>query len=181
MAPEPDRVLLQHVLISFRDTPVGAPRSREEAESLAAQVLSRALAGEDFSALVRQMSDDPPAPGAEPPGALRVLNHGARGDGSFERAVSELNRRAAQRQAELESRVVGGELAVADAEAEMERFLEALRTESDAARAGAGYPRAALVPAFGDVGFRLAPGAVGVAPHDERSSPFGWHVIKRLE
>lgn len=43
------------------------------------------------------------------------------------------------------------------------------------------YPRGMMVPAFGDVGWRLAVGEVGVAPHDPKLSPFGWHIIKRLE
>ena len=34
---------------------------------------------------------------------------------------------------------------------------------------------------FGDIGFRLAPGEIGVAVHDRVKSPFGWHVIKRIE
>jgi hypothetical protein len=34
---------------------------------------------------------------------------------------------------------------------------------------------------FGDVGFRLQVGEIGVAPYHRVKSPFGWHVIKRLE
>mgnify|MGYP001593607277 CR=1 FL=1 len=51
---EPDRVLIQHLLISFRETPVQAPRTRAEAESLAHALFTRAQAGEDFSALARE-------------------------------------------------------------------------------------------------------------------------------
>jgi hypothetical protein len=36
------------------------------------------------------------------------------------------------------------------------------------------------VPAFGDVGFSLDVDGIGVAEYDEASSPFGWHIIKRL-
>ena len=42
------------------------------------------------------------------------------------------------------------------------------------------FPRSRMVPAFGDVGWRLEVGEIGVAPQDPRSSPFGWHLIKRL-
>jgi hypothetical protein len=42
------------------------------------------------------------------------------------------------------------------------------------------YPRGAMVPAFGDVGFALAPGEIGMASFDPRTSPFGWHIIKRI-
>jgi parvulin-like peptidyl-prolyl isomerase len=38
-----------------------------------------------------------------------------------------------------------------------------------------------MVPAFGEVGFALAPGEIGMAPYDARKSPYGWHIIKRLE
>jgi parvulin-like peptidyl-prolyl isomerase len=181
MAQEPDRILLQHVLISFRETPVEAPRSRTEAESLAQEILQRALGGEDFSELVRGFSDDVSQEGAARPGTFLVLNHNSPGDGSFERTIAELNQRAERYQAELERRIEAGEMGVPEAEQGMEEFIEALRAESDEARAASGFPRAALVPAFGDVGFRLQCNEIGLAPHDERSSPFGWHVIKRLE
>ncbi len=42
------------------------------------------------------------------------------------------------------------------------------------------YPRDGMVPAFGDVGFALEVGAVGMADHDPRTSPFGFHLIKRV-
>jgi hypothetical protein len=43
------------------------------------------------------------------------------------------------------------------------------------------FPRERMVPAFGNVGFSLAPGEVGMADYDPRTSPYGWHIIKRLE
>lgn len=41
--------------------------------------------------------------------------------------------------------------------------------------------RRGMVKGFGDVGWRLQPGEIGVAPYDDKASPFGWHVIKRLK
>ena len=41
--------------------------------------------------------------------------------------------------------------------------------------------RAKMVKGFGDVGFRLKVGEIGVAPWDANASPFGWHIIKRLK
>jgi parvulin-like peptidyl-prolyl isomerase len=41
--------------------------------------------------------------------------------------------------------------------------------------------RAGLVKAFGDVGFRLKVGEIGVGPWHATASPFGWHIIKRLK
>jgi hypothetical protein len=43
------------------------------------------------------------------------------------------------------------------------------------------YERKGMVPAFGDVGFDLEVGEIGVASYDPRKSPYGWHIIKRLK
>lgn len=43
------------------------------------------------------------------------------------------------------------------------------------------FSRERMVPAFGDVGFSLLPGEIGMAEYDPSRSPFGWHIIKRLE
>jgi len=41
--------------------------------------------------------------------------------------------------------------------------------------------RAQFVPGFTKVAFALAVGEVGLAPHDPRETPHGFHVIKRIE
>ena len=41
--------------------------------------------------------------------------------------------------------------------------------------------RAGMVKGFGDVGFRLKVGEIGVSTWDAAGSPFGWHIIKRLK
>lgn len=43
------------------------------------------------------------------------------------------------------------------------------------------FERTGMVPAFGDVGFRINVNEVAVAEHDPTTSPFGWHVIKRVK
>lgn len=43
------------------------------------------------------------------------------------------------------------------------------------------FARDRMVKAFGDVGFPLAVGEIGMAGHDPQSSPYGWHIIKRVE
>ena len=43
------------------------------------------------------------------------------------------------------------------------------------------YERQGMVPAFGDVGFKLAVNGIGMSAFDPRTSPFGWHIIKRLK
>ena len=42
------------------------------------------------------------------------------------------------------------------------------------------YARARMVKSFGDVGFRLDVGGIGLAEHDPKDSKYGWHIIKRL-
>ncbi|HZI65027.1 MAG TPA: peptidylprolyl isomerase [Thermoanaerobaculia bacterium] len=75
-----------------------------------------------------------------------------------------------------------------------EDFDTLVRTYTDDAHPGiyglsnSGVPPAAgefsrdrMVPAFGEVGFSIAPGEIGMAVYDARKSPYGWHIIKRLE
>ena len=116
---EPERIEIQHVLISFAGTGTKARRSQAEAAELAAATLARANAGEDFDALVRELTDD------SPPGIYRLSNLGA-------------------------------------------------------TPASGEYPRNRMVAAFGNVGFGLGVGDIGMADFDPRTSPYGWHIIKRL-
>ena len=120
--PPPAHIQVQHVLIGFTGSVPGKniSRSKEEARTLAYQILDRAKAGEDFDALVRQYTDD------SPPGIYGMSGTGVP---------------AAQ-----------GE-----------------------------YPREQMVPAFGNVGFAIQVGEVGIADYDATASPFGYHVIKRLQ
>jgi len=43
------------------------------------------------------------------------------------------------------------------------------------------YSRDQMVPAFGNVGFAINVGEIGIADYDTAKSPFGWHIIKRLQ
>jgi parvulin-like peptidyl-prolyl isomerase len=43
------------------------------------------------------------------------------------------------------------------------------------------FGRRDMVPAFGDVGFRIGVGEVGLADYDAKTSPFGLHIIKRIK
>ena len=119
---EPEAVVVQHILIGFKGSVRGKTieRSKKEAKALADELLARALAGEDFDALVKQYTDD------RHPGRYKLTNSG-------------------------EPRENGAQ------------------------------QRGDMVPRFGDVAFSLEPGQVGVAEYSAGSSPFGWHIIKRLE
>jgi foldase protein PrsA len=75
---EPERVEVQHILISFKGASdrVLATRSKEEAETLAKELLFRARQGEDFDKMMREHSDD------SGEGIYRMTNTGTQPDGS---------------------------------------------------------------------------------------------------
>jgi hypothetical protein len=76
----PERIVVQHILIAFQGTIPDAKvtRTREEAEKLAGETLSRAKAGEDFDALVKALTDD------QHPGIYRMANAGVEPDAAKE-------------------------------------------------------------------------------------------------
>lgn len=43
------------------------------------------------------------------------------------------------------------------------------------------FQREQMVPAFGNVGFNISVGNIDIADYDPQTSPYGWHVIKRLK
>ncbi|MDP6963212.1 MAG: peptidylprolyl isomerase, partial [Planctomycetota bacterium] len=70
---EPEFIRIQHVLVSFAGTRTQALRTKEEAEKLAAEILKRAQAGEDFAKLVEEYSDDPGGKTVTPRGSYSML------------------------------------------------------------------------------------------------------------
>ena len=119
--PEPERILVAHILVAFSGAARSkATRTREAAEKLAYDLLARARKGDDFNKLMKEFSDDPG------PGVYGMANHRVSPKGDD-------------------------------------------------------YERKGMVPAFGDVGFKLELGTVGMSLYDPQKSPFGYHVIKRLE
>jgi hypothetical protein len=46
---------------------------------------------------------------------------------------------------------------------------------------GKEFPRARMVGAFGDVGFQLEVGEMGLAEYDPQTSKYGYHIIKRVK
>jgi len=132
---EPDRITVQHILIAF-DGALGFQggnplpekakgRTQEQARTLAYDLLNRANAGEDFSAMVTEFTDD------QPPGIYSMANNG------------------------VPTQVPTG-------------------TETE-------YSRGGMVPAFGNVGFRLQVGQIGISDYDTTKSPYGYHIIKRTK
>lgn len=43
------------------------------------------------------------------------------------------------------------------------------------------FSRDGMVKAFGDVGFSLKVGEIGIADYDPQTSKYGWHIIKRIK
>lgn len=85
---------------------------------------------------------------------------------------------------ELYARIQGGE----DFEPIRKRFSDDRGGSAEYAMANHGVepqggerPRHGMVAAFGDVGFALKVGEVGMAVHDAQKSPYGWHIIKRTK
>lgn len=123
-AAGPERVDVQHILISFKGAipDEKVTRTREEAEILAQEILGQVQAGEDFDGLVKEYTDD------QYPGVYRMSNVGVEPDPNSQE-----------------------------------------------------YPRERMVKAFGDVGFSLDVGEVGMTTYDPATSKYGWHIIKRLK
>ena len=67
---EPERIAVQHILISFAGAGTSATRTQEEAATLATETLQRARQGEDFGELVQALTDD------SFPGIYRLCNTG---------------------------------------------------------------------------------------------------------
>ena len=119
---EPEKVVVQHILIGFKRSIPNKKldRSRAQAKALAQDLLRRAQEGEEFDALVKEYTDD------QYPGFM-------------------------------------------------------LLTNKDAPRVPNGTQRSQVVPRFGDVAFSLEVGEVEIANYHAALSPYGWHIIKRLE
>jgi cyclophilin family peptidyl-prolyl cis-trans isomerase len=181
--PAPQTIVVQHILISFSGTRTAATRSKEEAEALANDVFSRVKKGEDFVALLKEFSDDNFDPNDPNPSVYKMHSLDFALPGGFE-AYEKLQGRWFESLQAKEAEYRAGTI---DAQA----FLAALETLERAdlqkslgafVRPPAGFmPRNKLVPAFGDVGFALKVGEIGMAAYDKKTSSFGWHIIRRTE
>ena len=126
---EASHITVQHILIGFEDSVPGKgiTRTKEQAETLAKDLLAKAQSGENFDQLVVSHTDD------SPPGIYHMAN---------------------------------------------------FNQESDMNAASADqivFARDGMVTAFGDVGFPLEVGGIGIAEYDPEKSKYGWHIIKRLK
>jgi cyclophilin family peptidyl-prolyl cis-trans isomerase len=169
---EPADITVQHVLISFRETPVKADRSKEEAEALANEILKRARDGEDFGALVKEYSDDNINPKDALPGSYRMLNNGVQAL-DYDRAVFT--------NLEKEQEFVNGLKAKFDKkEITYEQAMGQIQDYRVGKYGAQPIPRGQMVQSFGDISFSLKVGEIGVAEYSPTGSKFGWHIIRRV-
>ncbi|MBL7008273.1 MAG: peptidylprolyl isomerase [Planctomycetes bacterium] len=173
---QPAVIEVQHVLVSFLETEVKAPRSKEEALALATQVYAKARAGEDFTALVKAHSDDPIRPGDPLPGVYRMVNDGAR-DTAGDQLWFQAQKTFRARDEELTKQVSQGTLTYKEKTDQM----ELLKADLIASLPPQPLPRKGMAKAFGDVGFSLQVGEIGMAEYHAIDSRFGWHIIKRIK
>ncbi|MBC8371824.1 MAG: peptidylprolyl isomerase [Planctomycetes bacterium] len=174
---EPEYIRIQHILISFKGTRTSATRTQEEAEALAAEVLKRAQAGEDFASLVVEFTDDPGGKDATPKGAYAMLNTG-RHNAEADEASAVIQKEAMELQTALMERVNSKEITMEQAKAEFDEAAKGLRARLSAIQ---WFPRGQMVPGFGNIGFKLNVGEIGISNYSKTDSPFGWHIIKRYE
>ena len=179
---EARKIVVQHVLISFDGCNIpGVTRTKEEAEALAKEIVAKVEAGEDMDQLAREYSDDPVADADQTPGCYTLLNTGVRdraGDRLALNLQKELQAEFMEKSTDFQAQLAAKTLTQEEFNAALESLQESLQMRMMDAVAN---PREKMVPAFGDVGFSLAPGAVGLAMYDTSTSPFGYHVIRRLE
>lgn len=101
-------------------------------------------------------------------------------DGAGTRATRS-KEEAEQLAAEVYQRVLAG----SDFDALVKKYTDDSHPGIYGMSAGAPAPgernRGGMVPAFGDVGWRLEVGDVGVARFDADKSPYGWHLVKRIK
>lgn len=180
---EPEFVSVQHILISFEGATRNVakkPRTKAEADALVADLMKRIEAGEEFNALVKEFSDDNFLPTDEQPSVYGMSNTGAQ---NVERARAEfaLQKEAQGLQEQYRARIADQSLTTQEAQKEFNTWVQTKLAELDAKYGETGMPRGNMAAAFGDVGFKLKVGEVGLAePHAEKS-PFGYHIIKRLK
>lgn len=176
---EPERVKIQHILISFKGTGTTATRTKEEAEKLAKEILEQAKNGADFGALVRSNTDDPGGVTSTPPGSYSLLN--------TRQGTPELTEAQAAEKAELEKVIEALQtdlLAQVNAKTKTLDDAKAEFFSSEALQKMSVYswsPREGMMKGFGDTAFSLQVGETGICNFDKSASAYGWHIIKRYK
>ena len=107
-----------------------------------------------------------------------LVSFRGRGVGGVQRSQEEAEALAA----ELYERAVGGEdFAALVAEHSDDSPEGVYRMVLSGGQPPTTWNRNGMVAAFGDAGWRLQPGELGVVGFDPQRSPYGWHLVMRLE
>jgi hypothetical protein len=175
----PERIIVQHILISMAGTAVpGVTRTKEEAEQLANQMLEQARGGKDFTALVMEFTDDETSKSTEPPGQYRLMNDGVFMDYEDLKAQVAIFKARQEVITDLQAKVQAQELTMQQAQELLRAGDEGRMVELQKMQ---WFPRGDMAQGFSDTAFSLEVGGVGMAAHDPVTSPFGWHIIKRIK
>jgi peptidyl-prolyl cis-trans isomerase B (cyclophilin B) len=176
--PQPDlkgeaaKITVQHILVSFKETEVKADRTKEAAEKLANELIKRARDGEDFSALVREYSDDNLIPGDDLPGSYLMVNKGVT-DYAFNRARFNVRDKEQALYTELGTKINAKQITLDQGKATFREFQMKHYGPQP-------IPREQMVSSFGDVSFSLKVGEIGMAEYSPTGSRYGWHIIRRV-
>ena len=106
-----------------------------------------------------------------------MLNTGRHNDEADAKSA-EIQKEAMALSTALKARVDSKEMTMQQASDEFNEAAKGLRARLSEIQ---WLPRGQMVPGFGNIGFALEVGEIGISNFDKIDSPFGWHIIKRYE
>jgi hypothetical protein len=173
LGDEPTRVRVQKLCVAY----AAGGRRAEDAEVLAEEYLQRALAGEDFTAMVVEHSDEATPDGEPVPGLVRVLNHGAFDVESL-RAQFDVQIANRARVEELVDRYRRDEIGIEEFTKAKESLQREVMRQINALR---WVQRNLTPPLFTKLAFELEPGEFGKTLVTGGGMLAGWYVVHRIE
>ncbi|MDF1839413.1 MAG: peptidylprolyl isomerase, partial [Planctomycetota bacterium] len=171
----PNTVEVQTLLVAVGGGILPVERSVKEAETLAKSLLERALAGEDFDALVAAHSDDPVQKGTQPPPGYRFAQTGSHPK-LGQKEVYEMNNEfqerfnalgTAKRAGELDSKQVADQ--ARSLQIDLMRQIRKVTTIPKSQRR-----------ALADRAFQLEVGEIQLIPRDPARTLEGYYLMRRV-
>ena len=179
---QPERVHVHSMLIGFEGRFSAATRTQQEAGALAAELLQRIQAGEDFDTLAAEFSDDPVQVAASTETGhigFHILNDGVR-DSQGERYAFDMRQAV---QAELKAMNAAhqrGEIKLEElrdtSQGLQRKFMQQLRLHMGHQRQMLG-PRAVLA----EVALDMELHETRLVPYDLARCRDGWYLLRRVE
>lgn len=178
----PERVHVQSMLIGYKSRYTRATRSPEEAASLAAELLKRVEAGEDFAVLAAEFSDDPlQVTAAEDRGHIgyHILNEGVR-DRKGERFLRDLRRTGPEQLQAISAAHQRGEIKLEELRAKSQGLQRMFNEEL---RLHMGYrpEMLGLRAILGEVALGMKIGETQLVSFDLSKCQEGWFLLRRVE